>query len=615
MPLNQDTGRFPVPMENVPQYGTVVRIQGKQSVLTADRDGKPFPFLRHNEQMMVKFSPHIKQMIEHGWADLIDYIEYPAASQYFPTMADVLEMIDDRAKTLPGESVLGIKVDGDDLVMIVGRDADVAHEVRATLPQFVEMSDQVADAELAADRAETAFENVMALVKDAAQYAADQVTIDAEKFSALSAAAAERSMAFAEEARRTVDEIGTIEGPPGPAGPEGPRGATGQTGATGPAGPAGPQGEQGEPGADGRDGASVSYEGMVAAYSDLPQGLTAKDKGKGWVVTADGRIYVWDGSAFPASGAAPEFRGPKGDTGPRGPQGIQGIQGPSGATGPTGPKGDRGDTGAAGPAGPKGDTGQQGVPGPKGDTGLPGRDGRGLIVRGQVSSSASLPPSAAAGDTYVLLDSGRAVMWNGSAWSDPFQFVGPKGDQGDRGLRGAVGPTGPVGPAGADGKLSSDQAVALFGSSSYTSKPYGTLTWTGPQYSPTAESFTRLRRDGDGRLTRKRDYGNVAQVNDDFPCLVAPVSGWYHLFARQTWATIPGAKGCGLGGSLTDGQAQMFVWQDIPDGQVCTASGIQFLNAGQRLYPWIWATQTGSNMNGIMRGMPAEYSLLFLSGA
>lgn len=118
------------------------------------------------------------------------------------------------------------------------------------------------------------------------------------------------------------------KGDAGPAGPAGPQGPKGETGDTGPKGDTGPRGDVGPAG---KDGASVSYEKMVATYADLPKGLGSGDKGKGYVVQADGRIYVWDGAKFPADGEAPEFRGPQGEQGPAGPAGPAGPPG-SGAT-------------------------------------------------------------------------------------------------------------------------------------------------------------------------------------------------------------------------------------------------------------------------------------------
>jgi hypothetical protein len=124
----------------------------------------------------------------------------------------------------------------------------------------------------------------------------------------------------------------------GPQGPQGPTGATGGVGATGPTGPAG------------QDGAGVSIAGQVATYANLPTNLTNTnaDRGKGYLVDADGLLYVWSGAAFPANGQGVEFRGPTGATGATGPQGA------TGATGPQGAQGAVGNTGAAGATGVRG---------------------------------------------------------------------------------------------------------------------------------------------------------------------------------------------------------------------------------------------------------------------
>ncbi|OZC88360.1 hypothetical protein CH282_09535 [Rhodococcus sp. 06-418-1B] len=82
----------------------------------------------------------------------------------------------------------------------------------------------------------------------------------------------------------------------------------------------------------------------MATYAALPTtGLVAGD---GYMVTADGKVYIWSGSAWPANGNGVQL------------QGVAGPAGPTGATGPAGPKGDTGATGA------KGDTGAQGPAGP-----------------------------------------------------------------------------------------------------------------------------------------------------------------------------------------------------------------------------------------------------------
>ena len=149
-------------------------------------------------------------------------------------------------------------------------------------------------------------------------------------------------------------QTGNLKGPKGDTGPRGPEGAQGVQGPPGPIGPKGDQGEKGPAGPQGRpgvDGKGVSVAGQVATYADLPKNLTASDAGKGWLVEADGALYVWSGKAFPANGSGADFRGP---AGPTGPQGLQGVAGPAGQPGPKGPAGEQGPRGVQGPAGPRG---------------------------------------------------------------------------------------------------------------------------------------------------------------------------------------------------------------------------------------------------------------------
>lgn len=69
-----------------------------------------------------------------------------------------------------------------------------------------------------------------------------------------------------------------------------------------------PKGDKGD------DGKGVSIAGTVNTYADLPTTLTAADSGKGYFVRADGDLYTWDGSAFPADGSGTAFQGPPGAT-------------------------------------------------------------------------------------------------------------------------------------------------------------------------------------------------------------------------------------------------------------------------------------------------------------
>lgn len=112
-------------------------------------------------------------------------------------------------------------------------------------------------------------------------------------------------------------------------GPEGPQGAQG---------PEGPPGVQGPPGEDGAVGVTIA--GSVPTYADLPTNLTEDDIGAGYLVEADGDLYVWSGTSFPPDGSGTDFRGPQGPAGPAGPQGE---------TGATGQRGSRWFTGSGAP--------------------------------------------------------------------------------------------------------------------------------------------------------------------------------------------------------------------------------------------------------------------------
>ncbi|SIJ96127.1 Collagen triple helix repeat (20 copies) [Mycobacteroides abscessus subsp. abscessus] len=180
------------------------------------------------------------------------------------------------------------------------------------------------------------------------------------------------------------DRILSTPGQPGAQGPKGDKGDTGlqgipgETGIQGPVGPkgdkgdTGPQGPTGATGPAGADGTGIELSGSVATYEDLPGSASI---GETYLVIADGLLYFWNGSGWPADGDGIPFQGPVGPTGPQGPQGETGPTGAKGDTGESGPKGDKGDPGDTGPQGPKGDTGDQGPQGVKGDTGDTGPTG------------------------------------------------------------------------------------------------------------------------------------------------------------------------------------------------------------------------------------------------
>jgi hypothetical protein len=148
-------------------------------------------------------------------------------------------------------------------------------------------------------------------------------------------------------------------------------------------------------GADGTDGISLSIQGTVPTYADLPADAAP---GEAWVVEADGKLYDFDGDGFPPDGA-----------------GVPWV-------------------------------GKQGVAGP------PGSQGIGLKYIATVADETSLPASANQGDVYVVQEPApaRGFVWDAdtSAWVDAGPVQGPPGVDGRDGIDGAPGADGAVGPAG-----------------------------------------------------------------------------------------------------------------------------------------------------------------------
>jgi hypothetical protein len=179
-----------------------------------------------------------------------------------------------------------------------------------------------------------------------------------------------------------------VQGTQGDVGATGPQGNTGATGPTGPAGATGLTGATGATGSQGAQGASFDLKGSVATINDLPP--TGNELNDAYIVTADGNLYIWNGTAWFSAGTivgATGATGPQGTTGYVGSQGASGLQGDVGATGVqgntgatgvtgyTGSEGATGATGATGPVGASGANGSNGYDGSRGTTGYVGSAG------------------------------------------------------------------------------------------------------------------------------------------------------------------------------------------------------------------------------------------------
>ena len=238
----------------------------------------------------------------------------------------------------------------------------------------------------------------------------------------------------------------------------GPDGLTGGVGPTGPPGSVGP---------------GVVAKGSVSDVSAL-NALPTPAVGDLYIVEADYKMYIYDGSAFQNSGVS--MRGTAGLDGTDGLQGIQGIQGTTGSVGLTGnsilvmgnvatasalPTGyDSDDAGKAwfvvdtyvmsvwdgsafqSSASLRGPQGEQGIQGVQGDAGADGADGTSLNFLGSVADASALATASSgwgASDlnkAYFQTDIFALQVWNGSAFVATTSIRGEQGIQGDRGITG-----------------------------------------------------------------------------------------------------------------------------------------------------------------------------------
>jgi hypothetical protein len=109
-------------------------------------------------------------------------------------------------------------------------------------------------------------------------------------------------------------------------------------------------GEVGPIGPTGAQGTSITVKGQVANVVNLPS--TSNTVNDAYIVSANGNLYVWNGSSWINAGPIVGPTGPQGVTGPTGAAST--VTGPQGPLGPTGPQGNLGPTGPQGNLGPTG---------------------------------------------------------------------------------------------------------------------------------------------------------------------------------------------------------------------------------------------------------------------
>jgi hypothetical protein len=194
-------------------------------------------------------------------------------------------------------------------------------------------------------------------------------------------------------------------------------------------------------GPTGPQGTSINVKGTVATVGNLPP--TGNVVNDAYIVTADGDLYVWGGSAWNNVG---QIVGPIGPTGPTGAIGATGPTGSVGLTGPTGATGPAGDVGNFGPTGPTGPTGSIGLTGPTGPQGAASTVGGPTGPTGPQGDASSVAgPTGPTGQQGLPGDVGNLGPTGPTGAAST--VAGPTGPQG---VAGQTGPTGNMGPAGAN---------------------------------------------------------------------------------------------------------------------------------------------------------------------
>ena len=121
-----------------------------------------------------------------------------------------------------------------------------------------------------------------------------------------------------------------------------------------------------------------------------------------------------------------------------------------------------------------------GIVGPTGPQGIS------ITLKGSVATAAdlSLVVDPAVNDAWVVQDEGDLYVWDGVAWNNVGQIVGPTGPTGPAGPVGPTGPTGPnglVGPTGPQGVIGDVGPTGPTGPTGEGSTVPGPTGPTGPQ--------------------------------------------------------------------------------------------------------------------------------------
>lgn len=290
-----------------PALGDATKIRGLVSTT----------YLRRGEVMVVGWSEFWEEMVLQNFVDVVSHIEEPSANEYFPTVAEVWNLIEQGATTLPGEKIIGMRADDSKVYLRVGVSAQSSREYVVEWPEMYTMINNVV--RLRDETGELSNNAIAAL-----RAGTDELKNLLVDYNGIASAAAGIALDAAEEAQKHVGESGASAYEIAVA--EGFEGSESEwlESLRGEPGEPGEPGADGEPGPKGEDGTSVTIRGAVDTAADLPTGLGEAEAGDGWVSQNDGHLHVWGGESWA-------------DVGPvRGPQGVPGEDGADGEPGPRG---------------------------------------------------------------------------------------------------------------------------------------------------------------------------------------------------------------------------------------------------------------------------------------
>jgi len=322
-----------------------------------------------------------------------------------------------------------------------------------------------------------------------------------------------------------------------------PQGIQGVQGVQGIQGLKGDKGDKGDQGDTGPAGQGIAIAGSVATYAGLPTNLTASDSGKGYLVNADGKLYIWSGSSFPPNGQGTAFQGPAGPAtslsvsstttslpGTNATVSVSGTapnqslaftipRGAVGATGPantltigtitTGTAGSAADASITGTAPnqtlnltiPQGLRGLQGIQGIQGNTGPANTLAVGTVTTGAAGTNASATITGTAPNQTLSL-----TIPQGQQGIQGIQ--GTKGDKGDTGNTGLTGPANTLSIGTVNtGAPGTSASAAITGSS-----PNQTLSLTIPAGAKGDKGDV-----GDSGPANSITIGTVTTVTPDVP--------------------------------------------------------------------------------------------------